>query len=113
MPVLHESWDPNDWELHAFGLLQDRHGSTSVMKVPARHKGDFGIDYYCLSDCVTYQCFAVQEPCGVADRADKQKAKITTDIKKFCTRAELVRLFAGHRIARWILVVLRDSHPRS
>jgi hypothetical protein len=44
MPILHECWDPNDWELHAFGLLQDRHGAVNVMKVPARHKGDFGLD---------------------------------------------------------------------
>jgi hypothetical protein len=110
MPVLHEFWDPNDWELYAFGLLQDRHGSTSVMKVPARHKGDFGIDYYCLSHYVAYQCLAVQEPCDVADRADKQKVKITRDIKKFSTRPEFASLFKGHRIARWILVVpIHDS----
>jgi len=110
MPVLHEFWDPNDWELHAFGLLQDRHGATSVMKVPARHKGDFGIDYYCVSGRVAYQCYAVQEPCEVDDRATKQKAKITKDLKKFCTRAELASLFVGDKVERWILVVpIHDS----
>jgi hypothetical protein len=78
--------------------------------VPARHKGDFGIDYYCLSHYVAYQCLAVQEPCDVADRADKQKVKITRDIKKFSTRPEFASLFKGHRIARWILVVpIHDS----
>jgi hypothetical protein len=44
MPDLPESWDPNEWELHARGLLHDRHGDINVMKVPARHKGDFGLD---------------------------------------------------------------------
>ena len=110
MPILHECWDPNDWELHAFGLLQDRHGAVNVMKVPARHKGDFGLDYYCLCDCVVYQCYAVQEPCEVAERADKQKAKITTDLRKFRTRQELGRLFAGTKLNRWILIVpIHDS----
>ena len=110
MPILHECWDPNDWELHAFGLLQDRHGPVNVMKVPARHKGDFGLDYYCLCDRVAYQCYAVQEPCEVADRAEKQKAKITTDLRKFRTRRELVRLFAGTKLNRWILIVpIHDS----
>jgi hypothetical protein len=110
MTTLHECWDPNDWELHAFGLLQDRHGAVNVMKVPARHKGDFGLDYYCLCDDVVYQCYAVQEPCEVADRADKQKAKITTDLRKFCTRQELLKLFAGIKLNRWILVVpIHDS----
>ena len=75
MPIIHECWDPNDWELHAFGLLQDRHGPVNVMKVPARHRGDFGLDYYCLCDRVAYQCYAVQEPCEVADRAEKTKGE--------------------------------------
>lgn len=98
-------WDSNEWEDYSHGLLHDRHGAINVMKVPARHKGDFGLDYYCLQERVVYQCYAVQEPCEVADRADKQKAKITTDLTKFCTRPELMALFAGVKINRWILLV--------
>jgi hypothetical protein len=110
MPVLREFWDPNDWELHTLGLLQDRHGATNVMKVPARHKGDFGIDYYCASGRVAYQCYAVQEPCEVDDRANKQKAKITNDLKKFCSRPEVASLFAANPVQRWILLVpIHDS----
>jgi hypothetical protein len=110
LPELHEFWDPDEWEEYGRGLLQDRHGAVNVMKVPARHKGDFGIDYYCLMDRVAYQCFAVQEPCEVADRADKQKAKITTDLKKFCTRTGVARLFAETKMSRWILLVpIHDS----
>jgi hypothetical protein len=111
MPQLHEFWDPNDWELHIYGLLQDRHGPLNIHKVPARHKGDHGIDYYSLEDHVSYQCYAVQEPCEVADRADKQKAKITTDLKKFCiNKTELSKLFGSAQMSRWVLVVpLHDS----
>ena len=83
----------------------------NVQKVPARHKGDHGLDYYCLADRVVYQCYAVQEPCEVADRAEKQKAKITIDLRKFCTRkSELKSLFGDARISRWVLAVpLHDS----
>jgi hypothetical protein len=111
MPDVHEFWDPNEWELHVFGLLQDRHGPLNVQKVPARHKGDHGLDYYSLADRVTYQCYAVQKPCEVAERAEKQKAKITTDLNKFCTKhAELKSLFGEVRVDRWILAVpLHDS----
>ena len=111
MPDIQEFWDPNEWELHVFGLLQDRHGPLNVTKVPARHRGDHGLDYYSLADRVAYQCYAVQEPCEVADRADKQKAKITTDLKKFCTKKnELQALFGSVQITRWVLVVpLHDS----
>ena len=110
MPELHEFWDPDEWEDYAHGLLHDRHGAVNVMKVPARHKGDFGLDYYCLVERVVYQCYAVQEPCEIADRAVKQKAKIATDLNKFCTRPEVASLFAGVKINRWILLVpIHDS----
>ena len=111
MPTHYEFWDPNDWEVHVFGLVQDRHGVLNVMKVPARHKGDFGIDDFCPSDGVVYQCYAVEEPCQVADRADKQKTKITVDLGKFCSnRPELKALFGSVRIRRWVLAVpVHDS----
>jgi hypothetical protein len=111
MPELHEFWDPNEWELHAYGLLQDRHGYLNIHKVPARHKGDHGLDYYSIEDQVSYQCYAVQEPCEVAERAEKQKAKITTDLKKFCTKkTELCSLFGSIQMTRWVLLVpLHDS----
>ena len=111
MPALAGMWDPNEWELFACGLLQDRHGAINLMSVPARHKGDHGIDYYCLRDGVAYQCYAVQEPCEVVDRAEKQKAKITSDLGKLRTNAaEIQRLFGNAKISRWILVVpVHDS----
>lgn len=111
MGELHEFWDPNDWEQHVYGLLQDRHGPLNVHKVPARHKGDHGLDYYSLEDQAAYQCYAVQEPCDVADRAAKQRAKITTDLQKFCTKKnELLALFGPVQMTRWVLVVpLHDS----
>jgi hypothetical protein len=112
MPDALECWDPNDWEQYVLGLLQDRHGPLNVMKVPARHLGDLGLDYYCLSDRVVYQCYAVQEPCDVADRAQKQKIKITADLNKFCGNKDgkIAELLGPTKIDRWILVVpLHDS----
>lgn len=111
MPTYDEHWEPEEWENHAHGLLRDRHGATNVMKVPDRHKGDRGLDYYCLKEAVTYQCYAVEMPCDVATRATRQKAKISTDLKKFCANTpDLKAMFADVRIRRWILLVpLLDS----
>jgi hypothetical protein len=111
MPEMFEAWDPNEWELHVLGLLQDRHGPLNVNKVPARHQGDLGLDYYSLGDRVVYQCYAVQEPCEVADRAEKQKTKMTIDLKKFCTRKDQLKAIFGTReMTRWVLTVpLHDS----
>jgi hypothetical protein len=104
-------WNPDDWEGFALGLLQSRHGAMSVHKIPAAHKGDFGIDYYCSSQAVAYQCYALREPVDIATRADRQKKKITTDIGKLVSNAtELSKLFMGVPIKYWILLApVHDS----
>lgn len=106
-----EVWDPNDWEAFVYSLVQDRHGPLNVQKVPARHQGDCGIDYYSTADRAVYQCYSVEEPCDVADRASKQNGKITKDLSKFCRNtAFLQNIFAANPVTRWVLVVpLHDS----
>ena len=104
-------WSPEDWEIFSFGLLQERHGALNLHKIPAKHKGDLGIDYYCTKELVAYQCYSVEEPIGVADRAGKQNAKITRDLLKLTKNADAVQqLFLGSPIKNWILLVpLHDS----
>jgi hypothetical protein len=104
-------WNPDDWEAFALGLLQNRHGALNVHKIPAAHKGDFGIDYYCTKPAVAYQCYAVQEPVDIAVRADRQKRKITTDIGKLIVNAsEVSKLFLGNSVQHWIILApVHDS----
>ncbi len=104
-------WNPDDWELFALKLLQSRHGPLQVQKIPAAHKGDFGIDYYCTNELVVYQCYAVAEPVDITRRAERQKKKITSDLAKLiANHAEISQLFLGTPIKYWVLVVpLHDS----
>ncbi|MCT8999943.1 hypothetical protein [Chelativorans intermedius] len=104
-------WNPDDWELFALSLLQARHGPLHVQKIPAAHKGDYGIDYYCTKDSVAYQCYAVEEPIDIATRAERQKKKITADLGKLVTNCIPVgKLFHGIPIRHWVLVApLHDS----
>lgn len=106
-----QQWNPDDWESFALSLLYARHGNLNVQKVPATHQGDFGIDFYCTSDSVIYQCFAVEEPVDIAVRAARQKNKITTDLQKVLKSAvEVSKLFHGAPIEKWILLVpMHDS----
>ena len=108
--VTHQ-WNPDDWEMFALGLLQHRHGVLEVHKVPAKHKGDLGIDYYCTNEAVIYQCYAVGEPVDIAVRADKQKNKITTDLKKMIDGAkEVSKLMLSTPVKKWILLApVHDS----
>lgn len=101
-----DAWDGNEWEAHVLRLIQDQYGPENVQKVPAKHKGDCGLDYFCLDKLVVYQCYAVEEPVDIAVRATKQRSKITTDIRKFCdTSKGAAEMFDGYKIKRWILAV--------
>lgn len=104
-------WNPDDWELFAQSLLQGRHGPLHVQKIPAAHKGDYGIDYYCTKDAVAYQCYAVEEPIDISVRAERQKRKITTDVGKLVkNRVEIEKLFYGAPVRHWVLLApLHDS----
>ena len=104
-------WNPDDWEAFSLHLLQTRHGPLNVQKIPAAHKGDFGLDYYCIKDAVAYQCYSVLEPIDISMRADRQKAKITRDLAKVVkNQTEIAKLFLGAPIRHWILLVpLHDS----
>jgi len=101
----------DEWEDFCLWLLQDRHGPLNVHKVPAKDKGDQGLDYYCITDRVVYQSYAVDEPISVAVRAEKQKAKMTVDLGKFVHHAsDIALLFSGSLIQHWVLLVpLHDS----
>jgi hypothetical protein len=104
-------WNPDEWELFTLCLLQGRHGPLNVQKIPAAHKGDYGVDYYCTRDSVAYQCYAVEEPVDIATRAERQKKKITTDLRKLlANHAEVGKMFHGQPIKHWVLIApLHDS----
>ena len=99
-------WSPDDWESFSQNLLQVRHGILNLHKVPAAHSGDLGIDYYCAAEMVVYQCYAVEEPIDIVTRAERQKKKITTDLKKLIVAApELTKLLLGEPLKKWVLLV--------
>jgi len=106
-----QQWDPDDWEAFSLSLLHSRHGTLNVQKVPATHKGDLGVDFYCTSDLVIYQCYSVEEPVDIGVRATRQKNKITTDLKKVIDGAvEISKLFFNIPVRKWVLLVpLHDS----
>lgn len=99
-------FDGDEWEDFALLLLQDRHGALDIHKVPADDQGDLGLDYFCISDGVVYQCYAVDEPVSIAQRAEKQKSKMTVDLAKFIKNsAEILQIMQGQIVKRWVLLV--------
>lgn len=98
-------WDGEEWEKHIQLLLKRHYGVGNYQEVPAKNGGDFGIDGY-STDGYAYQCYAAQEPCTTRQRYEAQRDKITTDIGKLIhNKPDLVKLFGGTTIHRWILLV--------
>ena len=78
-------WQGDEWEKWCLQLIQMAFGSDKVQPVPARHKGDLGIEAF-THDGHALQCYAVQEPVSTKERYEKQRDKLTTDLGKL--RAE-------------------------
>lgn len=108
--VAHQ-WNPDDWEVFSLCLLQCRHGTLGIHKIPSTHKGDLGIDFYSTDESIIYQCYAAEEPIDIATRAARQKSKITTDLNKIISGASVVhRLLLNKPLKKWCLLVpLHDS----
>ncbi len=98
------SWDGNEWEQFSLRLVRERHGAANVQPIPARVKGDLGIECITTDGCV-YQSYAPEETADVAKAASAMKAKASRDLKKLKKNAgEIEKLLGGVKVRRWILL---------
>ena len=97
-------WGGDEWETFARRLVQMRHGPENVQDVPARVKGDAGIDYFTTNGCC-YQCYAPQQSTDTAKATSAMKSKATRDIGKIATnRAAVASILGSISMSRWILL---------
>ena len=96
----------DDWEAWANRLLSHHYGPTDYQRVPAKDRGDGGIEGFCLSKREAFQCYGCEEPIIVEERFKKQRVKMTADIKKFVdNKLVLQRLFGPLKMKRWVFFV--------
>lgn len=110
MPDVTHVWGGDDWENHALRLVSLSFPPGEIQLVPARHRGDLGIDAFSL-DGKVFQCYAPEEPLSVADRYAKQRKKINNELTKLRANEKALKdLLGGKLIERWILLIpLFDS----
>lgn len=103
-------WQGNDWESWCMQLVRRTYGRDKVQPVPARHKGDLGIEAF-THDGHAFQCYAVEEPVSTKERYEKQRDKLTRDIGKLYARQEeFVKLLGDVKIHCYFLMLpLWDS----
>jgi hypothetical protein len=106
MPTLEaRDWSGDDWEDLVHTLLTLRHGVGNYQRVPSTHGGDCGLESF-STDGNAYQCYAAQEYTSVETLYEKQRDKMSTDVRKFIhNRARLIPLLGTLRVKRWLLVV--------
>ncbi|TCA02555.1 hypothetical protein [Rhizobium leguminosarum] len=98
------NWDGRSWQLHAFMLVQLRHGASNVQRVPDKVRGDAGLEFFTYDGCL-YQCYAPETPGDTAKSSSAMKQKATRDLPKLKkNEAVLTRLLNGLSFKRWILL---------
>ncbi|MDH0496280.1 hypothetical protein [Comamonas aquatica] len=96
----------DDWEAWANLLLSQHYGPTDYQRVPAKDRGDGGIEGFCRSKREAFQCYGCEEPISVEERYKKQRDKMTADIQKFIdNKLVLQALFGQLKMKRWVFFV--------
>jgi hypothetical protein len=100
-------WDGDDWQQHINSLLGLRFTPGTYQPIPDRAGGDYGLEGF-SSDGIAFQCYAAEEPLSVEALTDKQRDKITRDIKKLCdNHNRLAGILGQVRLHTWVLMVPR------
>ncbi len=99
-------WDGNDWEARIQLLLKRRYKLGDYQEVPARHKGDLGIEGFSRPDAHAYQCYAAYDFQSIKKRYENQRDKMTEDIGKFIAYKQLLsQILHPIKIRHWIFAV--------
>ncbi len=97
-------WDGHEWEQFSLRLVRERHGAENVQPIPARVKGDLGIECITTDGCV-YQSYAPEETGDTGKAASAMRAKANRDLNKLIkNKDKILQLLAGIEIRRWIML---------
>lgn len=88
----------DDWEDYCQKLLRLRY--EDYQEVPAQFGGDYGIEGFTRSGLV-FQCYCPDEDPSGKDLYDKQRDKITKDIKKLIKNASKISALGAGTIGEW------------
>lgn len=97
-------WDGNEWEQFSLRLVRERHGAENVQPIPARVKGDLGIECITTDGCV-YQSYAPEETGDTGKAASAMRGKANRDLNKLVKNdKKIAELLSGIKVRRWILL---------
>jgi hypothetical protein len=96
----------DDWQEWANQLLSCHYGPVEYQTIPDRDRGDAGIEGFTVSNGHAFQAYGCEEPVSTQERYEKQRTKMTNDLRKFVENEKaLLKLFGTVKISRWVLFV--------
>ena len=89
----------DDWEQYCQKLLRLKFGET-YQEVPAQFGGDLGVEGFTRSG-ILFQCYSPDEDLTGLELYEKQRDKITRDIKKLIKNAKSISDLGAGTIREW------------
>lgn len=94
------SYDGNSWEAFCQACLKMKYHDDGYQELPA-WQGDMGIEGYTRTGIV-FQCYCPDDEYGDSKLYEKQRDKVTTDLKKLENREKELKIYLGTiKIEKW------------
>ena len=97
-------FDGNSWERLCQQVFKKKFAADGYQHIPAT-PGDFGLEGFTTTTGCGFQCYCPNELYGDKELHEKQRNKITTDLKKLqANESDLKKLLGATKLRRWYLV---------
>jgi hypothetical protein len=97
--------DPNQWQKWIVRLLRARYSFVNLVEVPDTVGGDRGLEAFTRDGCC-YQCYATEGEPSATERYERNRDKMTADLRKFVdNRDDLLGMFGTTVIRRWVFMI--------
>ena len=103
-------FDGNSWERLCQLVFKRKFAVDGYMSIPAT-PGDYGLEGFTKSTGCGYQCYCPDKVYPSKDLYEKQRDKVTTDLKKLQTNeVDLKKILGTTKLRRWYLVTPTIAH---
>ncbi|MDQ1885562.1 hypothetical protein RA180_16370 [Aeromonas salmonicida] len=101
---LNDDMDGVAWEKYCETMLRHHYGFENFFSVPARDRGDFGIEFYTTCGTI-FQCYYPDPSYSMPDYKRSIHKKINDDLGKLKKyEAGIDKMLDGIKIKRWVLL---------
>ena len=104
------AFDGNSWERLCQLVFKRKFTDDGYTHIPAT-PGDYGLEGFTKTTGCGYQCYCPEKVYPPKELYEKQRDKITTDLKKLQTNeADLTKVLGATKLRRWHLVTPIIAH---